>query len=32
MMVLGLDDPMSEEVLRQIRDIPNIDKVEVIVL
>ena len=32
MMVLGLDDPMSEEVLRQIRSIPNIDRVEVIVL
>ena len=32
MMVLGLDDPMPEKVLRQIRDIPNIDRVEVIVL
>ena len=32
MMVLGLDDPIPEEVLRQIRDIPNIDRVEVIVL
>ena len=32
MMVLGLDDPMPEEVMRQIRDIPNIDRAEVIVL
>ena len=32
MMVLGLDDPVPDGVLRQIRGIPNIGRVEVIVL